>query len=93
LARANHKCETCGIKNRVYYTYLGKLKYVFESITEANAYKAIGFKIRRVVLTIAHIIPDLANNEDINLIAECQACHLRRDKELHRVNRLLNKKG
>ena len=33
----------------------------------------------RVVLTIAHIDQDINNNEDWNLLALCQRCHLRID--------------
>ena len=33
----------------------------------------------RVVLTIAHIDQDINNNEDWNLLALCQRCHLKID--------------
>jgi hypothetical protein len=52
----------------------------------------------RVVLTVAHIAHDLTNNKynpdfysaddkENNLVAECQSCHLGRDKNLHVMNR------
>lgn len=37
----------------------------------------------RVVLTTAHLDHDTANNDDSNLAAYCQRCHLRHDKDLH----------
>jgi len=37
-----------------------------------------------VVLTVAHLDHDPANNQDANLAALCQRCHLRLDAEQHR---------
>lgn len=37
----------------------------------------------RVVLTVAHLDHDPSNNDDSNLVALCQRCHLRYDLELH----------
>jgi len=39
-----------------------------------------------VVLTVAHLDHDPANNTDENLAALCQRCHLRHDAEQHRIS-------
>lgn len=41
----------------------------------------------KVVLTTAHLDHDPTNNEDSNLKAGCQRCHLRYDAEHHAHNR------
>ena len=40
----------------------------------------------KIVLTVAHLDHDPANNDDSNLLAMCQLCHLRYDKALHAQN-------
>lgn len=40
----------------------------------------------RVVLTIAHLDQDETNNDDENLRALCQRCHLRWDAKHHAAN-------
>lgn len=45
----------------------------------------------KVVLTIHHIDCDIKNNNDLNLIALCQRCHLRLDQEKHARTRAKNK--
>jgi hypothetical protein len=40
----------------------------------------------RVVLTVAHMDHDRTHNEDGNLRALCQRCHLRHDAEQHARN-------
>lgn len=42
-----------------------------------------------VVLTIAHLDHDLANNADSNLAALCQRCHLTHDAQQHAATRKL----
>lgn len=37
----------------------------------------------RIVLTVAHLNHDPADNRDENLAALCQPCHLRYDAQLH----------
>ena len=41
----------------------------------------------RVVLTISHTDHNTENNAHENLLALCQRCHLRHDKNLHALNR------
>ena len=41
----------------------------------------------KVVLTVAHLDHNPTNNDDRNLMAMCQRCHLRYDRHLHAANR------
>lgn len=50
-----------------------------------------GFNITKIVLTVHHIDGDKKNNNDMNLIALCQRCHLRLDLQKHVRNRMKNK--
>jgi hypothetical protein len=43
-------------------------------------------KFTKIVLTIAHLDHDTANNDLQNLKALCQKCHLNYDSGLHRTN-------
>lgn len=45
-----------------------------------------GKKPIMIVLTIAHLDHDTANNADDNLLALCQRCHLHHDREHHMQN-------
>lgn len=39
-----------------------------------------------IILTIAHLDHDITNNDESNLKALCQKCHLNYDKEYHKNN-------
>ncbi|MCA9876836.1 MAG: HNH endonuclease [Thermomicrobiales bacterium] len=43
-------------------------------------------KLTIIVLTVAHIDHDAANNSRTNLAALCQRCHLGHDREQHMAN-------
>lgn len=45
-----------------------------------------------VVLTIAHLDQDITNNDDSNLAALCQRCHINHDKWFQVLHRYQNKK-
>lgn len=47
----------------------------------------------RVVLTVSHLDHDPTNNDDANLLAMCQRCHLRYDADLHRATREATRRG
>lgn len=98
IARANNKCECCGLKHKQ-VVYAIKLK-----INDNGNYKlkTIWFRVKedaeredllknlkevRVILTIAHLDHDETNHDvkDERLKAMCQICHLRYDaKEKYR---------
>ena len=76
FTRAGNKCETCGAEN----------------------YKPHPVTGSKVVLTVAHIRHEKSDvrynkekydpeDKENNLVAECQRCHLYRDKDLHARNR------
>lgn len=44
-------------------------------------------KMIKIILTVAHIDHDTTNNEDSNLAALCQRCHLNHDRDHHLANR------
>lgn len=101
FVRADNKCETCGAPNRelIYRPYKGKpdWKLAPEGM-EGEAMALDGVKFTEVVLTVAHINHNKQDcrynpgcydptDEDNNLVAECQRCHLKRDINNHTTNR------
>lgn len=72
LARADNKCEFCGVPN---YTWRPCLC----STSPSDAVQ--------VILTIAHLDHDPTNNDPNNLRALCQRCHNRYDAKHRAVNR------
>lgn len=78
LARADHKCEWCGVKDR--WLRVGD-EVIAPDGAEAfyaseNWSAGLGPKPRLIVLTIAHVNdPDPMNCEPSNLAALCQKCH------------------
>lgn len=88
VKRAKNKCETCGAPNGEYiYRPKNDTRWKLAHPDWPNAVL--------IVLTVAHINPDKMdvrytnnpNDPDNNLIAECQRCHLIRDKDHHANNR------
>jgi len=74
--RADNKCEWCGIPN---YSHVNKETREQSLPDEDNT--------TRIVLTVAHIDRDKNNNDDTNLAALCQKCHLHHDRHQHADNR------
>ena len=80
--RAGNKCEWCGVRNRTWWVLWGE-KEGWECINDtvdeelydvpamASEYKRQGYKVREVVLTVAHIDHDKTNNDDATLAAFC----------------------
>ena len=75
LDRAGHRCE-------------GSPKYPECRAENYQPHPVTGSK---VVLTIAHINHDIADNRPENLRAWCQRCHLTHDARLHARNRRNNR--
>jgi hypothetical protein len=100
--RAGNKCEQCGVANGsiimrsgddpsrylvlndegVYCTPSGDWIKMSEIPSEYADSKDI-----RVVLTVAHLDHNTSNNDEGNLKALCQRCHLLHDLPLHIANR------
>jgi 5-methylcytosine-specific restriction endonuclease McrA len=71
LRRSHHTCEGCGVSdNQLYFTRL----------------QDGTIKDGRVVLSVAHLNHNPADNRAENLKALCQRCHLRHDRRLHAQN-------
>ena len=83
--RAGGRCENCGAPHG---KWIGRDKAkpelwddwcVVLPSEEDDFYKV------KVVLTVAHLDHDTTNNDESNLKALCQRCHLRYDSEQHRI--------
>lgn len=84
LERANGRCEWCGIENgAVGWRGAGGEFHVWPPV---EPQWIAAERIIKIVLTIAHIDHDIEHNDDGNLAALCQRCHLRHDGEQHRRN-------
>lgn len=90
LARANNRCEFCGLENYAIGYRDGRVWHEIEQsfAGDIQAEDAIseGFKIIKIVLTIAHLDHDVNNNDYSNLKALCQKCHLNYDHKNHMAN-------
>jgi hypothetical protein len=98
LERADNCCETCGLPN-------GRMGArdtegvfwnadVIDGMDAAGRLRVFGTtqpRIFRLVLTVAHICQHTECRDMLHLIAECQQCHLRRDKEQHQRNAALTR--
>ncbi len=106
LARAENKCEECGVENYAvgYWDKEGKFWTVgdclslledsgYDIFSEGNelGHVPIEKKPVKIVLTISHTDHDIQNNDYANLRALCQHCHLSHDKEHHQQTRRRNK--
>lgn len=92
LERAGNKCEKCGIEN---YSIgrrdeSGKFIPVENSCQSEMDAEENGWRIFKIVLTIAHVDHDPRNNgvtgNRPNLLALCQKDHLNLDAGHHAIN-------
>lgn len=97
LSRSEHRCEKCKVKDRtwvsrgiynddkVYQYSTGEIhkedngNYVTTDFKEGIWSKSI-----KIVLTIAHLDQNVENNNESNLKALCQKCHLNHDRNDNR---------
>ena len=75
LKRADYKCE-------------GSPDYPNCKAVNYEPHPVTGSK---VILTIAHLDHDITNNDESNLKAWCQRCHLNYDKDHHANSRRINR--
>jgi 5-methylcytosine-specific restriction endonuclease McrA len=87
--RAKNKCEQCGIQNHAYgyRTKDGTFHQVSNDSLEALAATVDGYKIIRIILTVAHLNHQPEDNREENLKALCQRCHNRHDVPHRRKTR------
>jgi hypothetical protein len=94
LERAKHKCEFCEVNNYAIIHRFGKgLKdwsYWPEGM-ESEVWSLDGLKSVKIVLTVAHLDHNIANNDFQNLKALCQRCHNQHDVGFRKQNRRRNK--
>ena len=88
--REGNKCKWCGIPNGAHIHRL-RVK-PFEWILDED-YKQLGFfeamdytGVSKIVLTCAHLDHGTTNNDDSNLAALCNRCHLNHDAQYHATN-------
>ena len=98
LQRAKNRCEFCGVENHIegFRTKGGRFLRTDNNELNTRIAKCLGYKIFKIVLTIAHLDHNPENNSPENLRALCQKCHLTYDKVHHAETRrktLLKKKG
>lgn len=90
--RAGDKCEWCAAPNGMVIKRSLKdrdLPWRLADGGHEEAQLASDGEIRltKIVLTVAHIDRDKTNNDDANLAALCQRCHLNHDRKQHAENR------
>ena len=90
LRRDKYRCTHCGLSNRVRYTIEGNKRVVLDDAWLVNRYTALGFKVLKVQLQIAHQCNTKACCNESHLITLCSSCHLRYDKHIHVITRLKN---
>lgn len=94
LARAGGVCECrgeCGARHQGGRCAVANGAYVVrrthpDGSIEASPRPASSPYATRIVLTIAHLDHDPTRNDDANLRALCQLCHLRYDRHEHAKN-------
>lgn len=97
LERDKNCCKFCGLANKVIicrsnedparYLLLKDDTYYFNDrpvrLSEIPSEFISDRPDTMVVLTVAHLDHDITNNDDSNLAALCQRCHLKHDAKLH----------
>jgi hypothetical protein len=83
LERAGNRCEFCGLENGVIGRRRSDGSFERFGGMEAEVASLEGVRLTRIVLTIAHLDHTPENNDDANLRALCQRCHLLHDREQH----------
>jgi 5-methylcytosine-specific restriction endonuclease McrA len=92
--RSGQTCESCGVPNRAVidrhpdgrWILSSELDSMNSSVAADLGWHEEGCTIVKVILTVHHIDADTTNNDDANLRALCQKCHLLADRELHLRN-------
>lgn len=82
--RAGQKCELCGAPNKTYVVRFntGRVSPLWRIAKDSDIFGSENGLVK-IVLTVHHIDGNRQNNGKHNLIALCQRCHLRLDREKH----------
>lgn len=93
LERAGNRCENCGVANKAVGArdkagnWHDGQRIAYMNSTEGDLlFDGQYPKIIRIVLTVAHLNHDVADNDMGNLRALCQKCHLSHDAKHHARN-------
>lgn len=86
LERAKNKCEWCGVHNHAIGCRDEDGEFYDDEDWRMQRAFRNGANVIKIVLTVAHLDHDLSHNDDDNLRALCQRCHLRYDAEHHARN-------
>lgn len=89
LKRDKYCCAWCGAPQYAFIYRTGKnedWEYAPEGhmVDEMHSF---GYKVTKIILTIAHIDHNKDNNRFENLASLCQRCHLNHDRKQHAFNR------
>lgn len=99
-ARAGQACELCGVENYQLGAWIGGLWHRAvpkgdglrdnprhgETFPCERGGSVVWTRVRRIVLTVAHMDHRPENCDDSNLKALCQRCHLSYDAKQHAEN-------
>lgn len=98
--RSGDRCEWCGVHNHAvgYRMAGGEFVMLGRSPEDAgmacDAAEDDGFKVIRIVLTVAHVHDhDPTNCDDDNLAHLCQRCHNRHDAPMRRQHAAESRKS
>jgi len=82
-ARADNKCEQCGIENYAFgwRDFGGQFHH-----HPISAERMFGRRYFKIVCTVAHLDQKLTDHSDENLRFLCQQCHNRHDAADRRIN-------
>lgn len=99
-ARSGDKCEWCGVQNHAvgYRTPTGDFVMLGttpeDAGTSCDAAEADGFKVIRIILTVAHVHDHNPENcDDDNLAHLCQRCHNKHDAPMRRQHAAQSRKA
>jgi hypothetical protein len=84
--QADNRCQFCGVENGAIGYRFGPDGKFEEAQGTGDAQVSDGGRAVRIVLTVAHLDHDTANNVDENLRALCQQCHNRHDRPFRTAN-------
>lgn len=90
LARAKNCCELCGVENYAIGVRNpdGAFVELGDDETQHIWAMATGFRVFKIVLTIAHKCDDTMCSDHDHLLALCQRCHLGLDRPLRKKHRI-----
>ncbi len=90
LRRDEYKCQHCGLKHRTYFVSYIPGDWRRVEVDEFKDCKKSGYKVKQIILQVAHKDNNKSNSAPENLITLCQPCHHEMDKHWKLMVRLSN---